>query len=123
MGFHILITDQDRMRYLNNVYQCLAPGGPMLLYRQAYRADAYEGPIDNYEQWTALMGIDYETAEKRQARSGDSFVDVMIPRIAGRGRSETGYRKELTDAGFIVDVFEAGTPEEPYRASIWAHKP
>ena len=54
MGFHILITDQDRMQYLNNVYQCLAPGGPMLLYRQAYRADAYEGPVDSYEQWTEL---------------------------------------------------------------------
>lgn len=123
MGFHILITDLDRMRYLNNVFQCLVPGGPMLLYRQAYRADAYEGPINSYEQWTELMGINYETAEKRQARSGDSFVDVMIPRIAGRGRSEAGYYKELTEAGFIVDRFEPGTVEEPYRASMWVHKP
>lgn len=123
MGFHILITDRDRQAYLQNVCGCLIPGAPVLFYRQAYRADAYEGPVDSYAQWTELMGIDYDRAEKRQAKKGGASVEVMLPRIAGRSRTEAGYRKELAENGFTVDCFQ---PEfegsNPYRASIWFRK-
>lgn len=124
MGFHILITDSDRQRYLKNVYNCLSPGAPVLFYRQVFRENAYDGPVESYEQWTTLMGIDYDTAEKRSARTADGTVEVMLPRIAGRGHSEAGYRKEFAEAGFVVDRFEPWTEGKlAFRASIWCHKP
>lgn len=44
----------------------------------------------------------------------------MLPRMPGRYRNEAGYRHELEAAGFVVDQFRI---ENPWRASIWAHKP
>lgn len=124
MGFHILITDADRRAYLNNVFDCLNPGAPVLFFLQAYRADAYEGPVDTYEQWTQLMGIDYEKTEPRMAKTDSGAVEVQLPRIAGRSRTERGYRGEFTEAGFTVTQFQPDHEgSNPYRASIWAEKP
>ena len=123
MGFHILITDRDRLQYLRNVYACLAPGAPVLFYQQAFWEDAYAGEIESYEQWQDLMGIDYEQKETRYARKGDSKVEVQIPRIAGRGQSEAGYRREFAAAHLEVDRFERGREGTAHRASIWGHKP
>lgn len=124
MGFHILITDADRRAYLKNVCHCLLPGAPVLFYLQAYRPDAYEGAVDSYAQWTDLVGIDYETAEPRMAETSSGPVEVQLPRIAGRSRTEQGYRKELQEAGFVVDWFKPEFEgDNPYRASIGAHKP
>ncbi len=123
MGFHILITDQDRRRYLQNVYNCLVPGAPVLFFQQAFRQDAYEGPVSSYQQWVDLMGIDYDTPEQRTAKTANGTVEVQLPRIAGRSRSELGYRAEFTEAGFTVDLFQPGFEgSNPYRASIWGHK-
>lgn len=119
MGFHILITDQDRQHYLQNVYQCLTPGAPVLFFQQAYRPDAYGGAVESYQQWADLMGIDYNSPEPRMAKTNSGAVEVQIPRIAGRSRTEQGYRSEFAKAGFAVDRFQS----DAFSASIWGHKP
>lgn len=123
MGFHILLTDQDRGQYLRNIYRCLTSGAPVLFFRQAFWEDAYEGPVESFDQWAELMNIDYSKAESRYAKKGDGAVEVLLPRIAGRGRSEAGYRREFTAAGFVVERFEREHESPANRASIWALKP
>ena len=120
MGFHMLLTDTDRKAYLNNVYQALKPGAPMVLYNEAYRADAYRGTVESYEQWLEITGEDFVGSVKKYAKKGTEKVEVMIPRMPGRYRNEEDYRAEMEAAGFIVDRFRE---ENPWRASIWMHKP
>ena len=124
MGFHILITDQDRRRYLNNVYQCLVPGGPMLFFRESYNEDGYTGEVVSYEQYIDILGEDYNTPVRKYAKKGAEQVEVMIPRMPGRHQTEAGYRRELSEAGFIVDDFqvECGWNGKRPFASIWVHK-
>lgn len=119
MGFHMLLTDKDRAAYLRNVCQALKPGAPMLFFNEAYSANGYEGTVDSYEQWLEITGEDYVGAVKKYAKKGSEKVEVMIPRMPGRYKRESGYRQELEAAGFIVDEFRI---ENDWRASIFVHK-
>lgn len=125
MGFHMLLTDKDRTAYLENVYQALKPGAPMLFFRESYREDAYEGAVYSYEQWLEISGEDFQGAVQKYAKKESEKIPVMIPRMPGRMKSEAGYRKELTAAGFIVDDFQVECGWNGWRpfASIWVHKP
>ena len=128
MGFHMLLTDRDRMAYLKNVYEALKPGAPFLLFRQTYLENAYEGPVSSYDQWMEIVGGGYDGAVQKYAKKtteqGTEKVPVMIPRMPGRGRSEAGYRRELEAAGFTVDNFQVECGWNGVRpfASIWVHK-
>lgn len=125
MGFHMLLTDNDRKAYLDNVYQALKPGAPMIFFRESYREDAYEGEVTSYEQWLEISGEDFQGAVQKYAKKGKEKIPVMIPRMPGRMKSEEGYRKELTSAGFLVDDFQVECGWNGWRpfASIWVHKP
>ena len=120
MGLHMLVTDADRAAYLRNAWACLAPGGPMLFFRET-RAEA-EAPeaITSVEQWAAHTGMDYETPETRTAAGRDGAVELRLPRLPARGRSEAGYRREMTDAGFIVDGIQ---PSAGFGLTIFVHRP
>ena len=128
MGFHMLLTDRDRAAYLKNVYNALKPGAPFLLFRQTYVEDAYEGPVSSYDQWMEIVGGGFDGAVQKYAKKttdhGTKKVPVMIPRMPGRGRSETGYRNEFEAAGFTVDDFQVECGWNGVRpfASIWLHK-
>lgn len=65
MGFHMLLTDDDRQGYLRHVYGALKPGAPMVFYNEAYRADAYEGTVNSYQQWLDITGEDFVGAVKK----------------------------------------------------------
>lgn len=124
MGFHMLLTDADRAAYLKNVCQALKPGAPMLFFREAYREDAYEGKVTSCEQWIEIVGGGYDKPETKHAKKGSEMVEVMIPRMPGRYKNEAGYRKELTDAGFVIDDFQLDSGwkgAKPF-ACIWVHK-
>ena len=122
MGFHMLITDADRMSYLKNAHSVLKLGAPMLFYKQSYRRDAYEGLVESYENWLAITGDDYETPQLRHV--SDSGITVNIPLVPGRARTKEGYISEFTDAGFALDDFKEMEINEqcPYSASFWLHK-
>lgn len=125
MGFHMLLTDADRAAYLENVYQALKPGAPMLLFRESYSEDGYTGAVTSYEQYIDILGGGYDTPVQKYAKkNGEQSVPVMIPRMPGRHQTEAGYRKELTEAGFIVDDFqvECGWNGKRPFASIWVHR-
>lgn len=124
MGFHMLLTDSDRKAYLQNVYQALKPGAPMLFFRESYSADGYEGEVTSYEQYIEILGGGYDLPVKKYAKKGAEQVEVMIPRMPGRHQTEHGYRRELEAVGFVVDTFQVECGWNGWRpfASIWVHK-
>lgn len=124
MGFHMLLTDQDRAAYLQNVYNALKPGAPFLLFRQSYSEHGYEGEVTSYEQYIDILGGGYDTPVKKYAKKGKEQVEVLIPRMPGRHQTEAGYRREFETAGFTVDDFQVECGWNGVRpfASIWLHK-
>ncbi len=125
MGFHMLLTDKDRKAFLENVCGALKPGAPMLFFRESYSPDAYSGTVDSYEQWMEIVGGGFDTPVKKYAKKGTEKVEVLIPRMPGRYKSEADYRAELENAGFVVDDFQVECGWNGIRpfASIWVHKP
>ena len=125
MGLHMLITDADRAAYLRNACGCLAPGAPMLFYRESYGAEAWEGTVDSVEQWKQIHNLDLDTPEARTAQGPSGDVEVWVPLLAARPRSREGYLAELTAAGFTMDWFELETVNEQIvrGASFCARKP
>jgi len=125
MGFHMLVLDCDRQKYLRNAFESLKPGAPMLFFRQCYRVDAYTGTVESFEQWQAISGSDYTTPQLRGAMHNGINIEVAIPLVPARARNKEDYIQEFTDAGFIVDDFiEMDSSEQiNYSATIFAHKP
>lgn len=125
MGFHMLILDSDRSKYLNNAFNCLKRGAPMLFFREAYRMDAPSGSIKTLDEWQAITGDDYVTPQKRIAKQNGMHIEVSIPLLPSRARTKQGYIKEMNEVGFIIDEFiEMDINERcPYSASIFVHKP
>jgi len=127
MGFHMLVTDADRRKYLQNAFKCLRPGAPMLFFRESYRRDlsAFNKPIDTIEQWVALTGEDYGTPQIRKVSQNGKEAEVSVPLVPARARDKEGYINDFSGAGFVVDEFiETEANEEIiYSASIFVHKP
>lgn len=125
MGFHMLVLDADRRRYLKNAFNSLKPGSPMLFFRESYRPDAPEDLVETFGQWLALTGDDYVTPLERSVRSGDHEVLIHVPLVPGRGRSRAGYACEMREAGFIVDDIIEMAPNTmcPQSVSVYVHKP
>ena len=122
MGYHMLITDDDRQKYLANVIAASRPGAPMLFYKESYRRDAYDGSVRSYEEWLTITGDDYVTPQVRRVMHSD--ITVNVPLVPGRARTKDGYMREFGCAGFIVDDFQEMEINEqnPYSATIWVHK-
>jgi hypothetical protein len=125
MGFHMLVTDDDRSEYLSNVCAALKPGAPALFFRECYRRDAYSGPVATFEEWKVISKCDYETPEPRRVVSGENRgITVHIPLVPARAKNEADYRLEFSNAGLEVDAFIEMDEniECPFSASIYVHK-
>lgn len=122
MGFHMLITDEDRARYLRNVFESLKPGAPVLFFKESYNEDAHRGSVPSMEEWQKISGTDYETPQPRTVEG--TSITVMLPLLPARARNKEDYIKEFTEAGFIVDDFVGFDYQGIYySAAIYAHKP
>jgi len=125
MGFHMLVLDADRRKYLRNAVNCLRSGAPMLFFRESYRRNAPAGPIETIAQWQSITGEDYKTPEKRSAAHNGIDMEVFIPLVPGRARTKDDYIEEMTDAGFAVDSFMEMELNDmcPFSATMYVHKP
>ena len=99
-GLHMLVTDDDREKYLGNVYRVLKPGATALFWQESYREDAYEGRVESIEDWMRETGLDFVTPQKRTI--GNSGREVMLRLLPARPRSRDGYAREFERAGFEV---------------------
>jgi GrpB-like predicted nucleotidyltransferase (UPF0157 family) len=124
MGFHMLITDSDRQKYLMNANAALKPGAPMLFFRQCYSADAYSGEVKSFDEWKAITGADFEKPSMRQVTNNGKEYQVNIPLVPARGKNKADYLAEMTVAGFVVDHFFEMEPSRATMkaASIYVHK-
>ena len=125
MGFHMLITDIDRIKYLKNAQSCLKNGSPMLFFRELYDNNAYDGLINDFDEWLKVTGSDYNTPRQMSFQKDGKDTEIYIPYVPGRTNSKNGYLKEMKTAGFIVDnIFEMPTSRKvPHSVSIYVHKP
>lgn len=103
---HMLVVDADHQKYLKNVFNCLKPNAPMYFVTAGYKEDAYEGQVSDCEQWLLIFGKDTVTPQRRTAQKDGQEIQVMLPLIAYRPRTERGYRAELTAVGFDIVEFE-----------------
>lgn len=124
MGFHMLVTDQDRKSYLRNAFLSIQHDSPMLFYKEAYRNDnSVKSVVNSYDEWLEMTGDDYETPSIR--RVAESDIEVMIPYVPARGNDKNGYITEMKLAGFTVEKFiEMNISSNiPHAASIYVRKP
>ena len=124
-GFHMLVTDGDRTKYLSNMFSSLNPGSPVLFVHESYRADAENVNINSYSDWENYSDSDYRKPEQRFVHQNGKKVEVWVPLVPCRAKNKDGYIAELNSAGFIVDDFiEMETSHKiTTSATISAHKP
>lgn len=126
MGFHMLVTDEDRKSYLRNAYLSLKPASPMLFYKESYRKeDIVKTPVPSFDEWLKITGDDYETPSLRRVQLGDDHIEIKIPFVPARANDEAGYRADMQAAGFFVEKFlEMGISSAiSYSATIYVRKP
>lgn len=130
MGFHMLVTDEDRKSYLRNAYLSLENNSPMLFYKESYRSgNNSEGivkvPVNSYDEWLKITGDDYETPSVRKVDMGNGDIEVMLPYVPARANDKDGYITEMNSAGFTVEKFiEMDISSNiKYSASIYVRKP
>ena len=98
-GLHMLVTDAHRQAYLKNMRNCLRPGAPVLLHAEAFREDFPDYHVDTLGQWAEIVGIDFETPQRRELNGHE----VMLVTLPARPLSQAGYEKELAEAGLITE--------------------
>jgi len=101
---HMLVVDSHRDRYLSEVRRLLASNGKAC-FRDNYREDAFEGEVSTFSDYLEIFKPDLATPEERTAYSDGDFRKIMLPRLPARARSEAGYCRELSAAGFEVEGF------------------
>ena len=127
MGFHMLVTDNDRYLYLKNAYNSLKENSPMLFFRESYRKEGtYHGVVNSVEEWAHITGEDYKTLQSRQVKNSydGGVVEVLVPLLPARAKDKNGYIEEFENVGFDVEKFiemDASTAI-PHSASIYVRK-
>jgi 2-polyprenyl-3-methyl-5-hydroxy-6-metoxy-1,4-benzoquinol methylase len=127
MGFHMLITDNDRNSYLKNAYDSLKENAPMLFFRESYRkSGTYRGVVHTVEEWEQITGEDYRTPQSRKVRNSadGNMVEVFVPLVPARAKDMAGYVEEFENVGFVVEKFiEMDVSDAiPHSASIYVRK-
>ena len=127
MGFHMLVTDNDRYLYLKNAYNSLKENAPMLFFKESYRrSEAYHGAVNSVEEWAQITGEDYKTLQSRQVKNSfdGGIVEVLVPLLPARAKDQNGYIEELENIGFEVEKFVEMDVflDIPHSASIYVRK-
>ena len=125
MGYHMLVLDSDRRKYLRNAFDGLLPGAPMLFFRESFRENEIDEEIASFDQWKEITGDDYDTPKLRSASQNGIDIEFCIPLLPARARNEEGYRKEMEQAGFVVDeiILMEANNQIMNSVSIFVHKP
>jgi hypothetical protein len=125
MGFHMLVTDPDRLKFLKNTFSCLKNNAPMFFFREMYSEDANDGFINSFDDWLSITNNDYVTPRQLCFQKDGKDVEIQLPFVPGRSKTKDGYAHELSQSGFIVDsLMEMGESRKiPKSISIYAHKP
>ena len=124
MGLHMLVLNHHRSKYLKNAFNCLKKDAPMLFFRELYKEDATDEVVESFEQWLAITGEDYVTPKLKTVSHSGKSVEVNLTYLPARHMSKSGYEREMTEAGFVVEDFVEMemNVQTPYSASIFVRK-
>lgn len=100
--WQMLVTDDDRQRYLWEVSRVLRKGGKAYFFEEC-QEKRFEGQVRTFEEFVGRFKADYETLEDREAYVDGERRLIKLPRVPSRFNSADGYEEELTDGGFAVD--------------------
>jgi len=102
---HMLVTDEDRRKYLSEMRRVLKPGG-FAWFHEIGQDKRFEGPVASVGDFVSAEGIDLDTCEPREAYTPAGRKTVYLPRLPARFNSGEGYGAELSEAGFCVEYLE-----------------
>jgi len=125
MGFHMLVTNPDRVKYLKNAFSCLKNNAPMFFFRELYSENANENIINTFDEWLLITNNNYTTPKQLFLNKDGKDIEINIPYVPGRERTKAGYTREISEIGFIVDsIIEMKQSHKcPDSISIYVHKP
>ena len=103
---HMLVTDEHRKKYFNNVKRILKKNGKVF-FRENTQREEFTLAISDFRDWLDRTGNEYDTLHDYPAYKGKKRYTVKAPRVPARFNNEAGYRREFEDAGFIVEYFES----------------
>lgn len=104
--FHMLVTDEHRKNYLRDVKRILKKGGKVFL-RENIQKEEFMQEISDFQDWLDKTGNEYDALHDYPAYKDNKRYTVKVPRVPARFNNETGYRRELEEAGFRVEYFES----------------
>jgi len=104
--FHMLVTDEHRRKYLNNVKRILKKDGKAF-FRECIQKEEFTQEITDFQDWLDKTKSEYEILHDYPAYKDNERYIVKVPRVPARFNNELGYRKELEAAGFSVEYFKS----------------
>ena len=104
--FHMLVTDEHRRQYLNDVKRILKKSGKAF-FREVIQDEEFTQEITDFHEWLKKTGNEYDTLHDYPAYKDNKRYTVKVPRVPARFNNETGYRRELEESGFKVEYFES----------------
>jgi predicted RNA methylase len=125
MGFHMLVADPDRLKFLKNALSCLKNNAPMFFFREQYSEDANDGFINAFDEWLSITNHDYVTPRQLCFQKDGKDIGIQLPFVPGRSKTKDGYAHELSQSGFVIDSFMEMSESRKLSKSIsiYAHKP
>lgn len=104
--FHMLVTDEHRSKYLNNVKRILRKDGKVF-FRECVQEEEFTQEITDFQDWLDKTGSEYDSLHDYSAYKDNKRYMVKVPRVPARFNNESGYRKELEESGLKVEYFES----------------
>jgi ubiquinone/menaquinone biosynthesis C-methylase UbiE len=102
--WHMLVTDRDRASFLSEAKRILKSNGKAF-FRENVQPEEFTAQIASFKEFVeTVYGDDAELHDYPAYIDGKQKI-IRLPRIPARANNERGYRKELQNAGFVVDQF------------------
>lgn len=120
MGLHMLVTDQDRIKYLNNAFESLVNGAPMIFIKEMYGEDSYRGVVESFDDWKKIKNESFEESKLCCEINGK---EIHYPILPARGRTRADYYMEMEFVGFKVEAFIELPINSACSACIYVRKP
>jgi ubiquinone/menaquinone biosynthesis C-methylase UbiE len=102
--FHMLVTDEDRKKYLAEVKRVLKNDGKVY-FRDNVQQEEFKAKITTFQEFVEKCYGDFSELQDYQAYIHSKRLTIRLPRIPARFNNEQGYRKELEEAGFKIEYF------------------
>ncbi len=117
----MLVTDDHRARYLAEVKRILKNDGKAY-FREDIQQKEFTRKISNFREFVETSYGDYSALHDYPAYIDGKRKTLRLPRIPARSNNERGYRKELKEAGFIIEHFRILGTQCIIYASVYNNK-